>query len=230
MAAKYEAILKDLSQRIATMKPGERLPGEQLLAQEYGVSGMTVRRALQVLLEAGRIMGVRGRGTFVTQPVVTKRMVMSSFTDSMKAAGMTARATVLSASLLPADEATARDLEMPVGEQVFMLVRLRYGDDMPLCVDDTILRAAYFPGLLGVDLTGSLYELMRKKYRIELARAQSRVSAVVPSAEEAQLLGISRRQPCIRVLSRSHTTDGRVAERTVSLYRGDRYELYIEPV
>lgn len=229
MAAKYEEVLKDLSRTISAMRAGERLPSEQELAKSYGVSGMTVRRALQVLIEAKRVVGIRGRGTFVSQPTVTKRMMMASFTDSMKAAGMIAGADVLSASLQPADEAIAADLDMPAGDQVITLARLRYGDDTPLCIDRTTLRAASFPGLLGEDLTGSLYEVLRTKYGIELTRAESRVSAVLPTQEEAQLLNIALSQPCIRVIARSMTEDGLVAERTISVYRGDRYELYIAP-
>jgi GntR family transcriptional regulator len=229
MLAKYEVVLKDLSQTIATMSPGERLPSEQQLATTYGVSGMTVRRALQVLIEAKRIVGIRGRGTFVAQPTITKRMVITSFTESMKAAGMTARAEVLAASLEPATDAVAKLLEIPQPEQVITLSRLRYGDDTPLCLDRSALRAANFPGLLGRDLTGSLYEVLRKQYGIQLSRAESRVSAVLPNADEARLLRITPAMPCIRVVSRSMSDDGSVAESTTSVYRGDLYELVIEP-
>ncbi|MFP5312168.1 MAG: GntR family transcriptional regulator [Actinomycetes bacterium] len=229
VAAKYEEVLKDLSRRISGMGAGERLPSEQELARTYGVSGMTVRRALQVLIEAKRLVGIRGKGTFVSQPTVTKRMVMASFTDSMKAAGMTAGAKVLSASLQPADRMAADALGLRVGEQVITLSRLRSGDDTPLCLDRTTLRAEAFPGLLGEDLTGSLYEVLRTKYGVQLSRAESRVSAVLPTPEEAVLLNIPATQPCIRVTVLSMTDDGLPGECTVSVYRGDRYELHIGP-
>ena len=229
MAAKYEEILKELSVTIAQMSPGDKLPSEQQLADQYSVSGMTVRRALQVLTSAKRIVGIRGKGTFVAQPTVTKRMVLTSFTDSMKAAGMAPRTDVLSASLELATPDVTALLGMPNGEQVLKLTRLRYGDDTPLCIDRTALRASNFPGLLGSDLTGSLYELMLKRYGIKLSRAESRISAVLPTADEATLLRIPESMPCIRVASRSLTDDENIAESTVSLYRGDLYELFIEP-
>src|SRR3954471_7689757 len=148
MAAKYEEVLKHLSQSIAGMQPGERLPSEQALAAQYSVSAMTVRRALQMLIQAKRIVGIRGRGTFVAQPTVTKRMVMTSFTDSMKAAGMTARATVLSASIGPASAEAAADLGIDKHDQVITVERLRFGDDTALSIDRTVLNAANVPGLL----------------------------------------------------------------------------------
>ncbi|NEN04981.1 GntR family transcriptional regulator [Diaminobutyricibacter tongyongensis] len=229
MVAKYEEVLKDLSLTIADMQPGERLAGEQALAAHYGVSAMTVRRALQVLIQAKRIIGIRGRGTFVAEPTVTKRMVMASFTDSMKAAGMTAHAKVLSASIGPGGADAARELGIAKADQIITVERLRFGDDVPLSIDHTVLNATTVPGLLGEDLTGSLYELLHRKYGMTLSRAESRVSAVLPTAEEAALLQITQSQPCLRVHSRSITDTGGIAEQTTSLYRGDRYELAINP-
>jgi GntR family transcriptional regulator len=225
MPAKYETVLQDLSQRIAGMTPGEKLPSEQQLAVTYEVSGMTVRRALQVLIDAKRIVGIRGRGTFVAKPTVSK-FVLASFTESMRAAGMSARTEVISAGLERADKQAAERLEVDVNEQIISLTRLRFGDDTPLCLEYSVLRAAPFPGLLGLNLEGSLYELLRKRYDVELSRAELRISAVLASADEAKLLGIEPHSvPCIKAKSRSKVTDGTIVEDTISLYRGDRYEL-----
>lgn len=228
MAAKYEAVLQDLSQRIATMAPGERLPSEQQLAETYEVSGMTVRRALQVLTDAKRIVGIRGRGTFVAQPTVSKRLILASFTESMRAAGMTARTEVISAGLAKASKDVAERLNIEEKEQVVTLTRLRFGDETPLCLDYSVLRAAGFPGILGHNLEGSLYELLRKRYGVELSRAELRLSAVLPSAEEAELLAIATTVPCIKARSRSMLDDGTIVEDTTSIYRGDRYELIVD--
>lgn len=229
MPPKYEAVLKGLSQTISGMQPGDRLPSEQQLAVQYGVSSMTVRRALEALGNAKRIIGIRGKGTFVAQPSLTKQMTLTSFTDSMRAAGMTARAKVLSVSLNAPSEAVRERLGLGAGTQVFQIDRLRLGDDTPLSIDRTALPADRFPGLLGQDLGGSLYDVLRRKYGVELSRADSRIAAVRPDAEEAALLTISRSVPCLRVTARG--LDGAaVVETTTSLYRGDRYELNVGSV
>lgn len=229
MVAKYREILQDLSQTIATMSPGDRLPSEQQLSVVYGVSGMTVRRALQALSDANRTVGIRGKGTFVARPSVTKRMVLTSFTESMQSAGMTARAEVLFAALEGGDSGAAARLKIPEGEQVFRLIRLRFGDEIPLCIDVSTLRASRFPGLLGHELTGSLYEILRNQYQTEFFRAQSQISAVLANPEQTRLLHMPPGTPCLRVRSRSMTEGGEVAESTESLYRGDLYELLVEP-
>jgi len=226
---KYETVLANVSSMIARMKPGDRLPTEQQLSREYAVSAMTVRRALQTLIDAKRIIGIRGSGTFVAEPMAAKRMVLTSFTDSMREAGMTAHADVLTASIERADQDASEQLGVDVGEQAYRIFRPRYGDNTPLCLDRSVLRASSFPGLLGHDLSSSLYSILQKSYRIVLSRAQSRITAVLPSADDAELLTVTPEMPCIRVRSRSLTDDGAVVESTESLYRGDRYELIVEP-
>jgi GntR family transcriptional regulator len=156
-------------------------------------------------------------------------MTLASFTDSMRAAGRTARAEVLSASIGPVDSTLAVQFGISEDESVYTIERLRYGDDTPLCIDRSILPADLFPNLLGNDLAGSLYEILRRRYDTELSRASSRVSAVLPTTREARLLGVTTAAPCLRVIARGSTGKGRVAELTTSIYRGDLYELLIEP-
>ncbi len=227
MPPKYEIVLKGLSQTISSMHPGDRLPSEQEIALEYGVSNMTTRRALDVLLTAKRIVGIRGRGTFVAQPSLTKQMTLASFTESMRTAGMTARAEVLGMSLAVASDTHAERLGLDPGAQVFLIDRLRFGDDTPLCIDRTALPAERFPGLLGHDFSGSLYELLRQKYGVELSRADSRIAAVAPSATDADLLGILGSTPCLRVRARGLDSQANIVEATSSLFRGDLYELNV---
>ncbi|PCE15777.1 hypothetical protein AUC47_12995 [Microbacterium sp. SZ1] len=229
MAAKYELVMKELSAEIAEMRAGDQLPTEQQLAARFNVSSMTVRRALEALTHAKRIVGIRGKGTFVAEPALTKRMTLASFTESMRAAGRTARAEVLSAGIAPASADVADGLGLEAAASVYTVERLRFGDDTPLSIDRSQLPAELFPNLLGNDLTGSLYEILRRRYDVHLTRASSRVAAVLPTEREAELLGITADQPCLRVVARGSLGDGRVVEVTRSIYRGDLYELLIEP-
>lgn len=229
MVAKYELVMKELSAEIAEMRAGDQLPTEQQLAARFNVSSMTVRRALEALTNAKRIVGIRGKGTFVAEPALTKRMTLASFTESMRAAGRTARAEVLSAGVAPAATEVAADFGLDGSTSVYTVERLRFGDDTPLSIDRSLLPAEIFPNLLGNDLTGSLYEILRRRYDVHLTRASSRVAAVLPSPREAELLGVTLDQPCLRVVARGSLADGRVAEITRSIYRGDLYELLIEP-
>jgi GntR family transcriptional regulator len=230
VVAKYQVVLGELSRQIDTMQPGDQLPTEETLAERFSVSAMTVRRALQALADAKRTIAVRGRGTFVAPQTVSKRMTLTSFTESMKAAGMQAHTQLISASVSPADEIAAEHLRVDLGVPVYQLRRLRFGDSIPLCLELTYLPARLYPGLLGEDLTGSLYELLHRRYGVILERAESRITAVAPSSEEARLLDVGVAQPCISIRATTMAVEHPdvVMESSESLYRGDRYELLVE--
>jgi GntR family transcriptional regulator len=230
VAAKYQVVLGELSRQIDTMEAGDQLPTEETLAERFSVSAMTVRRALQALADAKRTVAVRGRGTFVAPRTVSKRMTLTSFTESMKAAGMQAHTELISASISPADKNAADRLRVEIGEPVYQLNRLRFGDNIPLCLELTFLPARLYPGLLGEDLTGSLYELLHRRYGVMLQRAESRITAVSPAPDQADLLHVSAGQPCISIRATTMAEDypDVVMESSDSLYRGDRYELLVE--
>ncbi|HWU32492.1 MAG TPA: GntR family transcriptional regulator, partial [Marmoricola sp.] len=137
---------------------------------------------------------------------------------------------LISASLSAAEALAAERLKIEVGAPVYQLERLRLGDNVPLCLEVTLLPAALYPGLLGEDLTGSLYELLHRRYGVLLERAESRIRAVAPTARQAEILRVDASQPCIaiRATTMSEAHPDVVMESSVSLYRGDRYELLVE--
>ncbi|MFC7579965.1 GntR family transcriptional regulator [Schaalia naturae] len=225
---KYDLIAKDLSALIATKNPGDRIPSEQELVAQYAVSAMTIRRALQVLLSAGRIEGIPGKGTFVRTPTVMRSLSSNSFTEAMRAAGKTASSRLVSASITAATDREREALGLAEDGYVIRIERVRLGDDVPLCHEIASLPAERFPGLLGQDLEGSLYALLRQRYSTVVARSRFEVEATLPGAEAAAHLSIARQTPCLRTLNDSWDEDGAPVEHTISLYRGDSYHLVLE--
>ncbi|SJN20845.1 Predicted transcriptional regulator of N-Acetylglucosamine utilization, GntR family [Microbacterium esteraromaticum] len=228
MVAKYKQILQTLSSRIDGMNPGDALPSEEELSKEFGVSPMTTRRALTILLDAKRIVGIRGKGTFVSQHPVTRTMTLMSFSEAMRSQGRVPNATVLGMSMSPADANTAEILGVPTGTNVYSIRRLRFGDDVPIGVDESLLPADRFPGLLGQDLGGSLYAVLREQYDTAIERATSRITAVTPSPETASLLELGVNTPCLAVHATAKDEHGAIVESTRSQYRGDLYELTVD--
>jgi len=228
MVAKYQQVLHTLSSRIDGMSPGDALPSEEELSKEFGVSPMTTRRALTILLDAKRIVGIRGKGTFVAQRPMTRTMTLMSFSEAMRSHGRAPHSRVLGMSMSPADAESADALQIDQGTHVYSIHRLRFGDDVPIGVDVTVLPASRFPGLLGHDLTGSLYTVLREQYDTAIERATSRISAVIPDSSTAEMLQLEAGTPCLAVQATAKDEHGTVAESTRSLYRGDLYELTVE--
>ena len=93
-------------------KPGEMIPPEKELGDQYQVSRMTVRQVLEILVNENKIYRERGRGTFISHPTVEQAMVrIVSFTEDMQQRGFTPGTEVLSAELLPAPEDIAVKLK-----------------------------------------------------------------------------------------------------------------------
>ncbi|MCK6210557.1 GntR family transcriptional regulator [Georgenia sp. EYE_87] len=225
---KYDAIVKDLLALIDTKRPGDRIPSEQELAASYNVSAMTVRRAMQVLNASGRTVGIPGKGTFVRAPTVLKALSSTSFSETIRASGKRPSSRLLLASMEPANEEEREILELAPNSLVIHVHRVRYGDDVPLCVERATLVADLFPGLLGRDLTDSLYATLRSKYGTLISRTRFEVTATFADRETSALLEIGSPTPCLETRTVSRNQDGALVEFTTSLYRGDMYRLVLE--
>jgi GntR family transcriptional regulator len=226
VAHKYEEILQDLSGRIATLEAGARIPTEKELAAEFGASTMTVRRALQILTQNGQLRGVPGRGTFVAHPRVTKMMgSAASFTDAMRSSGRRPSSVLVEASVRRSTAEEAEWFEAPEGSQVYSIKRVRLGDGVPLGFEVSTLSAPLLPGLLAVNLEQSLYDTLATQYGIAIVRKSIVVSTRLPRPDEAEHLRIEPTLPCLQTIVTSETATGQLFEHTVSVFRGDLYEI-----
>ena len=224
-AAKHEWLRGRLLEHMASLAPRSALPTERELASRYEVSRATVRQALSVLEQTGTVYRVQGAGTFVAGPRVSKSLSMTSFSEDMRERGLRPSSRRLTADEVPADEAIAADLQLPPGAAVIRLIRVRLADDSPMCLETAYLPADRVPGLLGQDLSGSLYALLESRHGIRLERAHQRVESVTVGGAEAGLLGMSPGAPALRVHRVSLDERDRPVERTASLYRADRYDI-----
>jgi len=204
---------------------GMRLPSERELCEQYGVSRMTVRQSITDLVHEGLLYREQGRGTFVRRARINQQLDrLTSFTEDMLNRGQTPNARVLSAGMCEADSMVAERLQLPPGQEVFRLYRLRTSDGEPLALELTHI---YFPGcerLLEEDLEhNSLYVLLETKYGIALVEALQEVEAGLAGKEEANLLRISPGSPVLLTRRTTYTDHGHPVEYAVSTYRGDRY-------
>ena len=224
----YE-VLKDKI-RSAAWKPGDMIPPESELTTLYGVSRVTVRKVLEMLVNEGHLLRERGRGSFVSHPKLehgTTRIV--SFTDDMKQRGLVPRTRILFSGLVPAPAPIAEKLKVPECEELARIDRLRLADEEPMCVEESFLVHRYIPGILEHDFTeNSLREIKEKKYGIRWSRALQTIQAIACSAEIARLLGIKAGAPLL-YFERVTFSQGEIPMEYLRVYyRADRYVLYNE--
>jgi GntR family transcriptional regulator len=213
-------------------RPGDRLPTERVLAEQYGCSLITIRRALGELVREGRLERTRGRGTFVLAPRIDVDFAGSlSFSEEMQTRGLDPETRLIAARPEAAGQAAAAALELEIGSPTLYIERLRSADGEPLLLEQVHLPAERFPGLLAMDLEhGSLYELLSERYGVRVSRAREALEPVLLHAREARLLARRPGSPALLIEGIATAADGTPIEFGRTFVRGDRTRYYVERV
>jgi GntR family transcriptional regulator len=212
---------------IAALQPGSVLPSERVLARRYGVARATVTQALDGLATKGLVYRIHGSGTFVAEPKFLQPETLTSFTEDMRARGMSPGSVVLSQRVLPAGALVARHLELVAGAPVVNVHRVRTADGEPMAVEHTYLPASRFPGLEEVDLADrSLYQTLAAGWGVPVAVADQWVSVARLSADDARVLRVPAGLPALLFQRVTRDGGGTIIEYVRALYRGDRYEVH----
>jgi GntR family transcriptional regulator len=228
----HHQVYLDLSSALGDgeWKPGDQLPTERELADQYGCSLITVRRALDDLTREGHLERTRGRGTFVTEPPIVRDIAgQVGFADEVRALGYEPYAVVVTARQEGASSLVAAALRIAPEEAVFYLERIRGANKVPLLLEQVRLPAARLPGLLDHDFgVESLWDVLENDYRLAISRRQERLSAIVPSGREARLLGLRTRRPSIELEGVAFTTAGEPIEHSRTVVSPERARYFVE--
>ncbi len=210
------------------LRPGESLPAERDIAAMSGLSRVTVRKAVEQLVAAGKLVQRRGSGTFVAPRVEKVEMALSqlnSFTEDMARRGRETRAIWLERALVRPSTDEVMVLGLKAHERVARLARVRLSDGVPLAIERAALPETILPdpGAVG----DSLYEYLGSR-GMRPVRAVQRISATNIDAETAALLESPEGAAGLQIERVSYLPSGRVAEITRSIYRGDAYDFTAE--
>lgn len=210
--------------------PGERMPSETELIEQYRVSRITVRQALDMLVKDGWIYRRRGQGTFATKPTIEQGLTrIISFTEDMQQRGLTPSTRVLSSRLEPASAEIAGRLSIPPGSEMAVLERLRLADGEPMSLEISHLVHRLCPGILQGDYAQiPLHEALRDRADIRLVRASQSIRAIAATKELAGTLAIGVKAPLFYIERVSYSQYGVPVEYLQLYHRGDRYVLYNE--
>lgn len=222
MVHKYEVISQGLIEKIVTtLGPNDLLPSERELAQEYGVSRMTVRAAIAKLAEQSRVYQIHGAGTFVASRDVSKAPRLTSFTEDMVSRGFTPSSRVLGVWVEPAGTDVAQQLGIPEGAECLRLKRLRLADGSPMALEETRIPQSLF-SLSQLDLARSLYEQLAEA-GLDLYRAEQEVRSVPLDSADSKILQVNVGSPALCVERLGCSRRGSPIEFARTLYRADRY-------
>ena len=226
----YERLHQQL--RSGALLPGQRLPSERQLALELQVSRMTARAAVDLLVQRGLVERREREGVYAARPKIDQ--VLSStagLSQQLLLRGLVPGAQVLTAvecraGELPAEVAGA--LELGAVEAVFKLVRLRTGDGEPLALEESYFPARRCAGLLGTDLSASVYDWLAAHCGLQVGRSRQELEPSQLDAEAARLLSTRPDSPVLRVIRTAWSRGGVPFEYARDLYRADRIRFTVE--
>lgn len=223
----YQQLERALREAIANriLGPDDALPAERDLAQELAVSRITVRKALDGLVNEGLLIRRRGAGSFVSARIEKNFAKLTSFSEDMRARGRAPTSVSLKQSEGTVTPEEALTMRLSPGTPVFRFHRIRYADDAPMALEYCTIAASALRSLHTVD--SSLYEALEKTGNRPV-RALQRLRAVLLTAEQAELLKSRAGEAGLMVERIGFLSDGRVIEFSQSYYRGDTYDFIAE--
>jgi len=223
---KYDAVQQRIRDHILTdLQPGQSLDSERRLAEQLGVSRVTIRRALTRLEEEGLVTRVHGSGTYKADSVLVGKVLQpTSFSDDMRQRGLVPSYRVLEVETREAGEEIASALSIEPGDEVLSLRRLLLADGEPMALEQAYLPLERFPGIAHEDFTVSLYEILRAQFGRYMRSTRRKIRAVTLPPQEADLLETEDGAAALVVVGTTSDPYGMPMEHFTTTFRADRYE------
>jgi GntR family transcriptional regulator len=223
----YQQLQRAIREAIESrlLVPDDALPPERQIAAELSVSRITVRKAIEGLVEEGLLVRRQGSGNFVASRFEKNFAKLTSFSEDMRSRGRTPRSVWLKRTAGHVTPEEALTLRLSPGAPVYRFHRLRYADDMPMCLEYATIAGDALDSLQAVD--ASLYEALERAGNRPV-RALQRLRALLLNAEQSKLLHAREGDAGLLVERVGFLRDGRAIEFCQSYFRGDTYDFVAE--
>jgi GntR family glv operon transcriptional regulator/GntR family mannosyl-D-glycerate transport/metabolism transcriptional repressor len=225
---KYIQIADELKQRIQQGEfTNKMLPKEIDMQQQYSVSRVTIRKAIQILVDDELIKRVKGTGTFVNEKAIAyNAFSLKSFTEEVTLAGK--QPSYILVSFNKSDIDAYPDVKLKLNLEsctdIYVIERVLNIDNEPEIYEISYLPCDILPSLKFEQLVNSKYALIESHLGKKITKNNKKMSATHPSSHIAKELNITRQTPIIREEAIGYFSDDEAFEMTVSYYRGFNYE------
>lgn len=211
------------------LKPGDCLPSEKDLIARYGVSRITMRRALDELEKEGIIYRVHGKGTYVSsQRINVQLSYLTSFTEDMLERGYSTYSKILKLEIIQPDDDVKKALRLEDGKNVILLERIRYADIQPVALEKCYIPQEPFANIVDQDLEHqSLNKLMQTMYGIRFSYAKQWIGTKIADREVKKIFGFTAPTALLSMRRNVYDVNDVPVQYTISYYRGDSYEYEI---
>lgn len=223
----YQQLQRALREAIESgaLGPEDALPSERQLANELGISRITVRKAIDGLADEGLLVRRQGSGNFVGARIEKNFAKLTSFSEDMRSRGRVPSSQWLKRQAGQVTPDEAMRLGLSPGAKVYRFHRLRFADDEPMALEYCTIPGFALPSADAVE--HSLYDALERAGH-RPARALQRLRALLLDEEKARLLEARPGDAGLLVERVGYLRDGRTVEVSQSYYRGDTYDFVAE--
>ncbi|WP_082233240.1 phosphonate metabolism transcriptional regulator PhnF [Halobacillus massiliensis] len=223
----YYQIEENIKQRISNgdYQPSDMIPSERELSDTYKVSRMTVRQAINNMVNKGILFREKGKGTFVSAKKIEQPLKgLTSFTEDMQARGMKPSSKLVSFNKIGASAELARKFEREEGELVFQIKRIRYADGKTMAIENSYIPVELLPDLTEQVVSGSIYDYVEKTLKQSIGKASQFIEASIAEDSQSAMLQIPPDSAILNIERNTFLADGTPFEVVNSSYRADRYK------
>jgi GntR family transcriptional regulator len=212
------------------LKPGDKLPSENELADKYDISRNTAQKAIRALVNWGLAQRIQGKGTYVCNKTVTLSITASlSLTAEIIGLNKVLHSHILQSKIIEASFDIANKLGVKKDTKVYGIQRIRSVDDLPLMIQTSYIPISYLPKLLEKNLEDkSLFGVIMHEYGIKIDKASEMMRAVSVTKFEGEILQIPEFSPAFLLQRQTYLDDGRVLEYAKTIVRGDKSKFHVD--
>ena len=224
----YKSIADQLRLRLNSIDVsiGSPLPGEKKLAAEYRVARMTIRKAVDLLVDDGLVVRRHGSGTYVARKDVHhETSSLTGLTEVLHKQGKEVVSRVLAFELMPAPPAIASLLRIKIDERIYFSQRIRYVDDKPLMLEDSYMPLKLFRNLSLSHLEGSKFDYIENECGIIISGNYETLTPVLADTQLARLMNVPEETPLLRITSLSYSDNGEFLNYSVMFRNASEYKV-----
>ncbi len=208
-------------------KVNEKIPSENQLCKEFGISRVTLRSVLTELCHDGRLYRVQGKGTYVAEPKIEANTgSYVGIREQLETQGYDVSTVVLAVEKIKCPKAVTSKMGLEPGTKVYHIKRLRNVKNIPLSIHDSYIPMECAEGLEKNDLCNEqLCKILSDSYGLKRAKVTEIIESVLARDSEAELLKIQKGYPLIRLRDMITDNSGRIFEYSSVVFRGDKMQI-----
>jgi GntR family transcriptional regulator len=229
----YHQLMERIKESIEkeNWKPGDKIPSENQLMDEYDVSRNTAKKAIEELVQEGILYRIQGKGTFVAKPKLQQSLMgFYSFSKVLKENGLNPKDIILKIEEVKPSKKIMDALQLDENENVIEMKRLRCANNEPYILESSFIPKSVVTDMEQLKKVGgiSLYDLLAQQFNVVVSRAKEAFEPVLIRADESGYLQTKEGRPALLLERIAYDTSERPVEFCISIVRGDRCRFYTE--